>query len=64
MKQLTPECTFGGCPNVFDPEDGTDDIFLVGTRVTQFLRAHTGTGEEAIRMPRKLVLDALLRETE
>jgi len=66
-RDLTPErlrCTFGGCPAVFEEEDGT--ITVIGRRVSRDYHGQIDSGEEAVNLSpaffETLLREALLQE--
>lgn len=48
-------CDCGDCPTVADPEDGSGDLLIIGSRETASYPHLVGMGEEMVRLPAELV---------
>ena len=61
MKELSPPCFLGHCPKVFDPEDGSGDLVIIGhgPLTPSDLGLSVANGEGVIRISRDLVEKSL-----
>jgi hypothetical protein len=53
--KIIAKCPWGQCPTIADPEDGTDDLLIIGSRETASYPHLVGTGEEMVRLPAELL---------
>ncbi len=67
MKRISKKCSIGGCPAVYDIEDGSGDVLVVG-KSCGLLALDSGVfvdaGEHAVRISRSLIEEALGIEAE
>jgi hypothetical protein len=57
MKVIAYECPNGNCPQVIDPQDGSEDVLVQGFQST----LDAPEGENIVRTPRKLIVEAAAR---
>lgn len=55
-------CSPAGCPAVYDPEDGSGDLIIVGYGPLTPQDVTIGNGEVAVRIPRAVLEYALSTE--